>query len=186
MAKTPISRRSWQSLLQDTLNRLPRAKSDGETEVTAPRVAVVGVGHEFRGDDFAGPAAARALQQRAVPDKALLILDAGAAPESFTGPLRRFAPDLILILDAADMGSEPGEIGWIDPDEVADAGGPTHALPLPLFAGFLGKSLGCPVRIIGIQPAADDFDTPLSGPVEAAVGALAADLVHLLQGHADK
>lgn len=149
-------------------------------------MAVVGVGHEFRGDDFAGPAAARALQERVVQGQALLVLDAGAAPESFTGPLRRFAPDLILILDAADMGRTPGDIGWIDPDEVADVGGPTHALPLPLFAGFLSESSGCPVRIIGIQPAADDFDTPLSGPVEAAVEALAAGLAQLLQRRSDQ
>jgi hydrogenase 3 maturation protease len=145
-------------------------------------VAVVGVGHEFRGDDFAGSAAARALQERVAPGHALLVLDAGAAPESFTGPLRRFAPDLILILDAAEMGEAPGAIGWIDPDEVTDVGGPTHALPLPLFAGFLGTSLGCPVRILGIQPAADDFDTPLSGVVEAAVEILAAGLAEILGG----
>lgn len=151
-----------------------------ENAANKPRVAVVGVGHEFRGDDFAGPAAARAVLERVPPGGDVLVLDAGAAPESFTGPLRRFAPDLIVILDAADMGMEPGGIGWIDPDEVADVGGPTHALPLPLFAAFLGASLGCPVRILGIQPAADDFDTPLSGPVQAAVEALAAGLADLL------
>ncbi|MCC7209664.1 MAG: hydrogenase maturation protease [Anaerolineae bacterium] len=138
------------------------------------------MGHEFRGDDFAGPAAARALMARVTPGGSLLVLDAGAAPESFTGPLRRFAPHLILILDAAEMGMEPGGIGWIDPDEVADVGGPTHALPLPLFAGFLSASLGCPVRILGIQPAADDFDTPLSEPVQGAVEALAAGLAEIL------
>ena len=40
-------------------------------------------------------------------------MEAGPAPENFTGPLRRFRPDLVLLVDAAQMDAEPGTIGWL-------------------------------------------------------------------------
>ena len=45
-----------------------------------PRVAVVGVGQRLRGDDGAGPAVAQRLAPLA--DAALLVVDAGHAPEN--------------------------------------------------------------------------------------------------------
>src|SRR5436190_753858 len=84
----------------------------------ASRIAILGVGNQFRSDDAAGVLVARALASRecALETEHLLIIEAGHAPENTTGELRRFAPDLVLIVDAAEMGETPGTIKWI-PEE---------------------------------------------------------------------
>jgi hydrogenase 3 maturation protease len=101
-------------------------------------------------------------------------------PESCTGPLRRFAPDLVILVDAADMGAAPGTIAWLDWREADAAAGSTHGLPLSLFAGFLAAEIGCAVLLLGIQPAHLTFGTPLSDPAGRALRRVADGLAALL------
>ncbi len=135
------------------------------------RVAVVGVGNELHGDDAAGLAVARALEPLA--GEHLLVIDAGPAPENVTGALRRFAPDLIVLVDAADMGEAPGAVRWLDWESVAGVGGTTHSLPLTVLARYLIDELGCEVGLLGIQPLnVALLGSPLSAEVQAAVDAV--------------
>ena len=78
------------------------------------RTAMLGIGHELRGDDAAGLEVARRLQALVVGQPDSLILETGPVPENFTGPLRRFAPDLVLLVDAALMGEPAGAVRWLD------------------------------------------------------------------------
>src|SRR5512146_590776 len=89
----------------------PQLRSNGK----APRVAIVGIGNSLRSDDAAGILITRTLaQQECAADKdRVLIVEAGHAPENHTAELRVFAPDVILLVDAADMGKEPGAVEWI-------------------------------------------------------------------------
>ena len=96
MEMTPRSRASWHDSLARTLKQLRRLNRP-------PRLAVVGIGHELRGDDAAGVRVARALQSRFPTSDALVAIDAGSAPENHTGALRRFKPDLVLLIDAAQI-----------------------------------------------------------------------------------
>ena len=100
----------------------------------------------------------------------LLILEAGLAPENFTGPLRRFGPDYVLLVDAAEMGDAPGTIRVLDWRDSTGFGPSTHLQPPSTFAEYLIVETGCEVVLLGIQPARLDFDTRLSAPVRAAVG----------------
>jgi hydrogenase 3 maturation protease len=86
----------WSSLLKQALT--------AQKTRNQPRVAVVGVGHELRGDDAAGVIAARLLKAVLADDDPVLVVEGGSAPENHTGPLRRFAPDLVLLVDTAQMG----------------------------------------------------------------------------------
>jgi hydrogenase 3 maturation protease len=148
-------------------------------------VAVVGIGQELRGDDAVGVKAARALlrRQRAGSDisrpVSLLVVEAGPMPESCTGPLRRFAPDLAILVDAADMGAAPGTVAWLDWRD-ADAAGSTHGLPLSLFAGYLTTEIGCTVLLLGIQPADLTFGAPVSPPARRALRSVIQGLSTLL------
>lgn len=72
------------------------------------RVAVPGIGNHLFGDDGVGVLMARELTARAGRQADCLVLDAGTAPENFTGPLRRFRPDFVLLVDAAQLSAEPG------------------------------------------------------------------------------
>ncbi len=115
-----------------------------------PRLAVVGVGSEMHGDDAAGVLAARALMP--LGSDRLLVIDAGPAPENITGILRRFEPDFILLIDAADMGEAPGAVRWIEGQDAEGISGATHSLPLNMLARYLTEELGCEVTLLGIQP----------------------------------
>jgi hydrogenase 3 maturation protease len=143
-------------------------------------VAVVGVGHELCGDDGAGVAAVRALRRRLPEDGRLLLLEAGPAPENASGALRRFRPDRVLLLDATLFGGAPGDVAWLPVEELIGFSGSGHTLPLRVLAGYLAETLDCRVGLLGIQPAANEFDTPLSPAVGQAVAAVSARLADML------
>jgi hydrogenase 3 maturation protease len=144
------------------------------------RIAVVGVGQELLGDDAAGLAVCRRLQELAGDRWTAMIIPAGPAPENCTAQLRRFAPDWVVLVDAARMEAAPGTVRWI-PWEAAEAmGGSTHTLPLRLLSEYLSSSLGCRVSLLGIQPAETTLGAPLSPSVEEAVESVAQGLAALL------
>jgi hydrogenase 3 maturation protease len=161
-------------------SRRNRTRAEAKQHPAGARVALVGIGQELRGDDVAGLLVVRAATRSLPIRDDLLIIEAASAPESFTGPLRRFAPDVVLLIDAADLGGPPGTVTWIDPGTVGGVGASTHTLPLHVFASYLETTIGCAVGIIGIQPASLAFDAPVSTAVQAAVSAvvdgLAAEL----------
>lgn len=140
------------------------------------RVAILGVGNDMNGDDGVGVCAVRELAARMPAAPGVLLIDAGTAPESYTGPLRRFEPDLILEIDAADQQMEAGATSWIDWREADGLSASTHTLPPSVLAEFLSAEIGCPIRIIGVQPASLEMGRGLSPAVAAAVRELAGQL----------
>ena len=84
------------------------------------------------------------------------MIEAGPAPENHSYQLRRFQPDLVILIDAAQMNLAPGEIRLIDLNAIDGFGASTHTTPLALFAHYLRGELGCEILLIGIQP--DDTD----------------------------
>jgi hydrogenase 3 maturation protease len=103
----------------------------------------------------------------------VLLIDGSTAPESFTGPLRRFRPDLVIEIDAAHLEQPPGTVAWVDWRDADGMSASTHTLPPSVLAGFLTADLGCRVSLIGIQPATLDMGSDLSPEVQAAVARLA-------------
>jgi hydrogenase 3 maturation protease len=156
-----MSKTSWLEQFNQTLRRLQQTDQP-------PKVAVVGIGHELNGDDAAGIAIARALQPLGETHDRLLILDAGPAPENQTGVLRRFGPDLVLLVDAAQMNEEPGAVRWLDWQETTGISASTHTLPLYVLSQYLVLEFGCEVALIGIQPLSNQIDAPLSPVVQQA------------------
>ncbi|MEN6408362.1 MAG: hydrogenase maturation protease [Anaerolineaceae bacterium] len=156
---------------------LMRGRSAGDP---LPRGAVMGVGSDLRGDDAAGVSVVRRLMQETLPDRVMLI-DAGSAPENFTAPLRRFAPDWVLWVDAAQMGDAPGEIRWLEISQTVGLSASTHTLPPHVLGVFLTADLNCQMAVIGIQPVQNNFDAPLSAPVAAAVDEVARVLTEELK-----
>jgi hydrogenase 3 maturation protease len=135
----------------------------------SPRLAIVGIGNVLRCDDAAGMLVARALSGRGYAADRVLIVEAGHAPENRTGDLRLFAPDLVLLVDAADMGKAPGIVEWIAEDEIDGMSASTHSLPLSMLAKYLTLELGCQVRLLGIQLASNEVGETVSLEVLQAV-----------------
>jgi hydrogenase 3 maturation protease len=148
------------------------------------RVAIVGVGNTMMGDDGAGILVVRALAERLKGAPDMLLIDGSTAPENFTGPLRRFRPDLVIEIDAAHLEQPPGTVAWVDWRDADGMSASTHTLPPSVLAGFLTADLGCRVSLLGIQPATLGMGDGLSPEVAMAVDGLTAQLVAWLVGAA--
>lgn len=150
-------------------------------------LAVVGIGSPLNGDDGAGVLAARllyAMQQGGrlpaaarppvvaephVVTRPLLVVEGGQSPEAYTGPLRRFAPALVILIDAAELDAPPGRMRVFDWSAAEGLSASTHTLPPSVLAQFLASEIGCQVALVGIQPRSLAFDAGLSPEVRRAV-----------------
>lgn len=167
-----MSNLSWQQKLQETLSKPKRSKP--------PRIAVVGIGNELRGDDIAGTLIADMLQPVAHNCDRLLVINAGLAPENFTGPLRRFAPHFVLLVDAAQMDEPPGTIRLLSWQDTVGISASTHTLPPYVLASYLHNEIGCQVALLGIQPAHTVLGGAVSAQVQQAIDIVVRDLPQLL------
>ncbi|MCS7060733.1 MAG: hydrogenase 3 maturation endopeptidase HyCI [Anaerolineae bacterium] len=162
--------------LRRTLRRLQRREQP-------VRVSVVGLGSELHGDDAAGLWVVRALmrQQSAAPSY-VQVVEAGTAPENVVGLLRRFAPHLVIFVDAAEPVHDalPGTVRWIDWRTTEGVSASTHTLPLSVVCAYLADQLGCEVALIGIQVVSLNADRRPSLPVRRAVRRVTAGLSVLL------
>jgi hydrogenase 3 maturation protease len=150
-----------------------RADTLSFPEPRPSRVAVLGIGNEMNGDDGAGVRVVRELAARMAATPGVLLIDGGTAPENFTGPLRRFRPDLVVEIDAAHQGRLPGTTAWIDLRDADGMSASTHTLPPSVLASFLTSDIGCRVVLIGVQPATLEMGRDLSPEVASAVTRLA-------------
>jgi hydrogenase maturation protease HycI len=172
---------SWQNSLSQTLSRLRKNEQ-------TPRVALVGIGHELRGDDAAGVMLARAFshlleREGAGVREKVLVIDAGPAPENHTGALRRFMPDLVLLVDAAELCALAGTVRWLAWQETSGLSASTHSLPLYMLAQYLSVELKCEVALLGIQPAVLTLGAALSPAVQRAVEEIVQALRENLNGN---
>jgi hydrogenase 3 maturation protease len=167
----------WERILKGQLAR--RRSETGRV----PRIAVLGVGNPMRSDDAAGVLLARALSERdcARNIDRTLILEAGQAPENRTGELRRFGPDVVIIIDAADMKEAPGTIRWIPEDSIDGMSASTHSLPLSLLARYLKLELNCVITILGIQLISNELGERVSPEILQAVEEVVAVLDELIR-----
>jgi hydrogenase maturation protease len=141
------------------------------------RVAVLGIGNPARADDAAGVLAARRLLSRAAGSGVrTLVLVTEETPESFTGVVRSFAPDLAVLLDAVSGSGPPGTISLVDPRRMAEEDVTTHRIPLGKLVLYMERTIGCRVRVLGIEPASLEPGRAVSPEVAAAV----AEVVDLL------
>lgn len=121
---------------------------------------VLGIGNALNGDDGVGCYIARHLEKTG-----WISLDCGTVPENFTGIVRRERPDLLVLIDAADMHLPPGEYRIIPHYLIEEVGTGTHALPLSHLIEFLAPVTG-EILFVGIQPDSLGTGDPLSEKVE--------------------
>ncbi len=94
--------------------------------------------------------AAREIEKIYLPE--VRIFFAGTLPENVTGPVRRFQPDHVVLIDAADMGVRPGTIAMLKPGKIQANLVSTHVLPLSAVMKFIAHDLKARVTLLGIQP----------------------------------
>jgi len=114
---------------------------------------LLGVGNELNGDDGIGPWIAQHFSAAGWQ-----TIDCFTTPENYTAMVKRLQPHAIVIVDAADMKIQPGEMRVIPLKQMESASFSTHMLPLSIVVSYLQKTTASEIWVIGIQPERFDDD----------------------------
>ena len=141
----------------------------------AGKVLVLGIGNPDKGDDAAGILAATELKRKLEGHGhgKVKVLLGYETPENLTGPIRKFDPSLVLMIDAVIGSHPPGTVFSVTPKDIPDDGISTHKISLVMLVAYLEATIGCRVRFLGIQPAGIEIGRAPTPAVERAARALA-------------
>jgi hydrogenase 3 maturation protease len=138
---------------------------------------VLGIGNRLGGDDAAGTCLVDMLNQRQHKAKTLhsaeiTAIDAGTAPESYTSVIRQHRPELLILVDAADMALPPGALRTIPREKISILSFSTHHMPLSMFISYVEEFCG-KVLLIGVQPERTEMGGRISKWVRKSMTELA-------------
>ena len=135
-------------------------------------VAIVGIGNILRGDDGLGPKFIELLSARQW--KSVNLFDCGTAPENYIFSILVTSCDTVVLIDAADLGGQPGEIKVLGLDEIKGISFSTHNPSPRLFTDLLktGKD-DLNIFVVSIQPKTTNLGEGLSEDVLKSLNALA-------------
>ncbi len=114
------------------------------------KTVILCIGNREGGDDAIGPYIADQLQSQKIKD--LICIDAGIAPENFTGIVKQHHPDRLIIVDAIQMKLLPGEIRRVPPEKIGVMHISTHGIPLSVLIKYFKQEIDT-IILIGIQPS---------------------------------
>ena len=146
--------------------------SESWTHILKGKLVIVGIGNPLRGDGGFGP---RLVEEVRGKIEAVCI-DAGSAPESYTGKIARETPDTILLVDAVHLNKKPGEFSLLKKEEILKSGFSTHDMSPNLFIEYLEQQTRAAIYLLGVQPTDISFGAEMSEPVKDAITELAGNL----------
>jgi len=111
-------------------------------------LVVMCVGNREGGDDAVGPYIADQFKERKVDFE---VIDCGIAPENFTSVVKRLKPSILIIIDAVEMGIDPGDIRIIPKEKIGVMHVSTHGIPLSILIEYFNRFVK-KVVLLGIQP----------------------------------
>lgn len=136
--------------------------------IEGKKVLLLGVGNRLRGDDGVGSYLVERLQKRiGIP-----MIDAGDVPENYIGPIESSGANLVVIVDAADLGAQPGEIALVELDQLKDFGVSTHSANLSLLFEVIPKEKRPDALLVAVQPGSTEAGRGLSDAVREALDGL--------------
>lgn len=138
-------------------------------DILKGKTVIVGIGNTLRRDDGIGPALIKKLTGRV---KAI-CLDAGMAPENYTGKIAKGKPDTILLVDALHLDRAPGEYELLKKDDILNSGFSTHDLSPKMFIEYLENNTSADIYMLGVQPKSVSFGEEMSNEVKNAVEKIA-------------
>jgi len=116
------------------------------------KIAIVGLGNEYRTDDGVGVATIRLLEDEVVGRAEVALFDADRNLVRYLSEIEEFKPSGLLFIDAANLGIEPGRIMVLDETHIVKHGILTHENNLELAMTYVKMVLPeCRVLFIGIQ-----------------------------------
>lgn len=143
------------------------------------RVVIAGIGNPIRSDDYVGTKIVQDLEGKV--SSRVCLLECETVPESYLLDIEEFKPSHVLLIDAAILGLNAGEISIVDVEQVTDFPAYTsHILPLRIFCEYLKKSTGAKIALLLIEPKNMEFGEGLSAPVQVAAEQVTGVLAGLL------
>jgi hydrogenase 3 maturation protease len=137
------------------------------------KALLVGVGNVLKADDGAGVFLTNLI--RPTGHIRTLVVEMGI--ENHIGKINTMAPDITILIDAADMKERPGHIAIIPLEQTGNQTSHTHNIALKNLADHLHM----PTMVLGIQPGTLLLGAPLSDSVREACEALACEINETIQ-----
>ena len=110
------------------------------------KILVICIGNREGGDDGVGPFIADLLEKEDID-----VINAETTPENYTGVVKQYHPDKLIIIDAVDMNLAPGEIRIVPENSIGEMHISTHGIPLSILIRYLKQYID-EILLIGIQP----------------------------------
>ncbi len=107
---------------------------------------VMCIGNPQGGDDALGPYIADKLKETDID-----VIDCGITPENYTSVVKQKKPKTLIIIDAADMGLQSGEIRIVPKEKIGVMTISTHGIPVSVLMNYLEQYVK-KVVLIGVQP----------------------------------
>ncbi len=146
---------NWRSRLEYLVAKTP----------VTQKIAIIGIGHPLKSDDYAGSLIAKDLEQKTSGGR-VVVVNAEHSPENVLGRLQENKLGLLILIDSLDLGESPGTIALFDLDEVTDSFFTTHNISMRQILDTLSPH---PTTVLlGIQPRSLQVAGPLSGEVSHA------------------
>ena len=130
---------------------------------------VMCIGNREGGDDAVGPYIADQLKETDID-----VINCGTTPENYTSVIKRKNPEKLIIVDAADMDLEPGEMRRVQKEKIGVMTVSTHGIPVSVLMNYLEQSVK-EVILIGIQPKT------MSGEITDIVKKRANSLIDMIK-----
>jgi len=134
-------------------------------DIIKGKTVIVGIGNPLRADDGFGPALIGELKGKIDA----VCLDAGSAPENYTGKVVRENPDTILLADALHLEEEPGNWAILDKDQILKSGFSTHDVSPHMFIEYLEQNTKAKIFMLGVQPRSVNFGQEMSPEVKTTL-----------------
>ena len=141
------------------------------------KVVLMGIGNPYRGDDSVGSL----LAEKIGSHHFFVSIVCEEMPENYTDLVRAENPDVILFADAINFGGKPGQIVFLDPEDLTDDRFSSHRPSLRLIMDYLKIETGAETILLGIQPKMINYTTQLSPAVEETLKKLVKIVVELSQ-----
>jgi len=148
------------------------------SHIEGKRILLLGVGNRLRGDDAVGSLLVERLQGKVdIP-----MIDAGDVPENYLGPIEASGAELVLVVDAVEMGADVGDTAIFDIEQVQNISVSTHTANLGLLFKVIPPERKPQVIMLGIQPGNMELGQGLSVAVNKTVESLTKMLIVSLKG----
>jgi len=132
------------------------------------RTMLLGIGTPGCGDDAAGTVLASRLKGNG-SFRSLICED---MPENYTGDVRAWRPETVLLVDAVDSGARAGETVILESRHLEERVY-SHRPALRHLMEYITAETGARTFLLGIQPESTEPGRSLSAPVLETVNQLA-------------